>query len=71
MKKKIDLLSIVVILLLIVISATGVLSLDFSQSYEITSQYGDTVKMYGSGIYIRDSYFAALSGLYALYVCIY
>lgn len=59
MKKKKDFLSIVAISLLIVISATGVLSLDFSQSYEVVNQYGNTVKMYGSGIYARDSYFAA------------
>lgn len=59
MKKKKDILSIVIIALLIVISATGVLSLDFSKSYEITNQYGDMVKMYGNGIYAHDSYFAA------------
>jgi len=59
MEKRKDILSIIVILLLIVISATGVMSLDFSKKYEITNQYGDIVKMYGSGIYARDSYFAA------------
>lgn len=57
--RKKDVLSIVTIALLIVIAATGALSLDFSKSYEITSQYGDTVKMYGNGIYAHDSYFAA------------
>ncbi|MDD4592417.1 MAG: hypothetical protein PHG06_18610 [Parabacteroides sp.] len=59
MEKKKDILSIVIIALLIVISATGVLSLDFSKSYEITNQYGDLVKMFGNGIYAHDSYFAA------------
>lgn len=59
MKKKKDILSIVIIALLIVISATGVLSLDFSKSYEITNQYGNMIKMYGNGIYAHDSYFAA------------
>lgn len=59
MEKKKDLLSLVVIALLVVISATGVLSLDFSKSYVVTNQYGVTVKMFGSGIYARDTYFAA------------
>lgn len=60
MEKKKDILSIIVIALLIIISATGVLSLDFTKSYEVMNQYGDTVKMYGNGIYARDSYFAAV-----------
>jgi len=59
LEKKKDILSIVIIVLLIVISATGVLSLDFSRSYEVTNQFGDMVKMYGNGIYAHDSYFAA------------
>gem|GEM_PF-1254166 len=44
---------------MLIISATGVLSLDFSKSYEIINPYGDSVKMYGAGIYARDTYFAA------------
>jgi hypothetical protein len=59
MKYRKDILSIVSILLLIVISGTGVLSIDFSKSFEITNQYGDIVKMYGSGIYAHDSFFKA------------
>ena len=59
MEKEKDILSIVIIALLIVISATGVLSLDFSKSYEVANQYGDMVRMYGNGIYAHDSYFAA------------
>ncbi|HBL67666.1 MAG TPA: hypothetical protein DDZ70_03060 [Firmicutes bacterium] len=59
MEKEKDVLSIVIIALLIVISATGVLSSDFSKSYEVANQYGDMVKMYGNGIYAHDSYFAA------------
>lgn len=59
MKYRKDILSIVSILLLIVISGTGVLSIDFSKSFEVTNQYGDIVKMYGSGIYAHDSFFKA------------
>lgn len=59
MKHKKDILAIVSILLLFVISGTGVLSIDFSKSFEVTNQYGDIVKMYGSGIYAHDSFFKA------------
>jgi hypothetical protein len=54
-----DVLSIVSILLLIVISGTGVLFIDYSKFFEVTNQYGDIVKMYGSGIYAHDSFFKA------------
>lgn len=59
MKKKIDVLTIITILILIVVSVTGVLSLSFSKSYEITNQYGDIVQIYGNGIYAHDSFFKA------------
>ncbi|NLD43698.1 MAG: hypothetical protein GX657_09400, partial [Chloroflexi bacterium] len=59
MEKDQHILSIVTIALLIVVSATGVLSLDFSASYDVTNQYGETVRLFGHGIYAHDSYFAA------------
>ncbi len=59
MKKQTDVLSIITILILIIVSATGVLSLDFSKSYEVTNQYGDVVQIYGNGIYANDSFFRA------------
>ncbi|MDF2485413.1 MAG: hypothetical protein K0R46_1581 [Herbinix sp.] len=59
MKTKKDTLSLIVIVLLVIISLAGILSLDFTKSYEITNQYGNTVKMYGAGIYAHDSYMKA------------
>ena len=59
MKKKINYLDIVTIVLLCVISIAGMLSMDFTKSYEVTNQYGTIVKMFGSGIYTHDSYFKA------------
>lgn len=45
--------------LLVILSVAGILSLDFTKSYEVTNQFGDTVKMYGAGIYARDTYLKA------------
>ncbi len=57
MKKRIP--EIMIILLLITVSLCGVLSLDFSNAYSYINQYGDEVKLFGSGIYKADSYFKA------------
>jgi hypothetical protein len=80
-EKKKHILLIATIVLLIVISVTGVLSLNFSKSYKITNQYGDIVQIYGSGIYAHDSFFKApiligsdlciLFVLVPLFICIY
>jgi hypothetical protein len=59
MKAKKDILSIIIMVLLVVISVAGVLSLDFTKSYEVTNQFGDMIKMYGAGIYAYDSYLKA------------
>ncbi|NCA80827.1 MAG: hypothetical protein EOM76_11730 [Sphingobacteriia bacterium] len=52
-------LAIFTILLLAAISITGLLSFNTEHSYLITNQYGTEVKLFGSGIYARDSYFKA------------
>ena len=57
MKKKIP--ELIIILLLITVSLCGVLSLDFSNAWSYINQYGDGVKLFGSGIYKDDSYFKA------------
>lgn len=59
MTKKIDWLSILIVCLLCITSICGILSLNFNHGYDVINQYGDTVKIYGSGIYASDSYFKA------------
>lgn len=51
--------SILILALLLIITITGVSSFDTSHSREFVNQYGDTVQMWGSGIYAHDSYFKA------------
>lgn len=58
MEKGTVVLSVAVMLLLAVISATGVLS-RFPAGREIINPYGNAAKMYGKGIDARDSHFAA------------
>lgn len=55
----IDILIICIIVLSIIITATGLLSFRTDKGYEIINQYGDTVKIFGNGIYAHDSYFKA------------
>lgn len=59
MKRTRDYLSIITILLLAVTAIGGILSMDFTKSYEIVNQYGQTVQMYGAGLYQHDTYFKA------------
>ncbi|MHB8962881.1 MAG: hypothetical protein ACYC5K_06975 [Saccharofermentanales bacterium] len=54
-----DILGISTILLLMLITVTGLLSFDTANSYLATNQYGDEVRLFGSGIYAHDSYFKA------------
>lgn len=57
MKKHI--FEIAIIVLLITVSLCGIFSLDFSRATTYVNQYGDTIKLFGSGIYKADSYFKA------------
>lgn len=52
-------INILIIGLLVVITLCGILSFNRNNAYDIVNQYGDTIKMYGSGIYRHDSYFKA------------
>ena len=58
-KKIFELMNVLTILLVAVVTVTGVLSFSTSHSYEVTNQYGDSVKMWGYGIYKNDSFFKA------------
>lgn len=58
-KNQIDYLSIALITLLCICSVFGVLSIDFTKSFDVVNQYCHTVKVYGNGIYAADSYFKA------------
>lgn len=59
MKNRINYMAALTIILLIIVSLAGVLSINFSSSYEAINQYGELIKMYGYGIYAHDSYFKA------------
>ena len=62
MKKKlmvIDVLVICIISVLIIITVVGIGSFNIDKSYIISNQYGNDVKIFGSGIYAHDSYFKA------------
>ncbi len=59
MTKRRDYLTLITIALMIMTSMSGILSIDFTRSYEIVNQYGHVVEMYGYGIYAFDTYFQA------------
>lgn len=47
------------IALLAVVTVCGVCSFSTAQTSEIVNQYGDTVKIWGAGVYAHDSFFKA------------
>ena len=55
----IHILSAAAAVLLFIVTLSGVLSWDGSKTYDVVNQYGETVKMWGSGIYAHDSFFKA------------
>ncbi len=57
MQKGRDIIAIITIILLAISGIAGIMSFDFSHSYEFVNQYGHTVKMYGYGVYAFDTYF--------------
>ena len=52
-------LNILAILLILITTIMGICSFHTSHSYEFVNQYGDSIKMWGAGIYAHDSYFKA------------
>ena len=52
-------LNILIIILLLIITIISICSFNTSHSYEFVNQYGDSIQMWGAGIYAHDSYFKA------------
>jgi hypothetical protein len=57
--KSLHLLTLLIIVLSIITSAVGLLYTTGGKTYDFVNQYGDTVKIYGDGLYAHDSYFMA------------
>ena len=57
--RSIHTLSFTAAVLLAIITLSGAFSLDTSKAFDTVNQYGETIRMWGSGIYARDSYFKA------------
>ncbi len=52
-------LNLIIIFLLMIVTICGICSFNTGYSYEVINQYGDTVRMWGTGLYSHDSYFMA------------
>jgi hypothetical protein len=59
MNKVLHFLSVFIIVFAIIASGLGLFYETDGQSFDFVNQYGDTIKIYGNGIYKNDSYFMA------------
>ncbi len=59
MERRKDYLAIITMILMLITGVAGIMSIDFTRSYEVVNQYGHTVQMYGYGIYAYDTFFSA------------
>jgi hypothetical protein len=59
MNKALHLLSVFIIVFALIASGLGLFYTTEGQSFDFVNQYGDTIKIYGNGIYKSDSYFMA------------
>ena len=57
--KALIVLNKVIIILVLVVTITGILSFDPEQSYYAMNQYGESIRIWGTGIYSHDSFFKA------------
>lgn len=57
--KSLHLVTLLIIVLSIMTSSIGLLYTTGGKAYDFVNQYGDTVKIYGDGLYAHDSYFMA------------
>lgn len=58
-QKSLHIITLLIIVLGSLTSAIGLLYKTGGKAFNFVNQYGDTVKMYGDGLYARDSYFVA------------
>lgn len=52
-------LNTLILLLTIIVTICGICSFNTANAYNTTNQYGEIIKMWGTGIYAHDSYFKA------------
>lgn len=57
--RSLHLVTLLIIVFSLITSLTGLLYSTGGKAYNFVNQYGDTVKIYGDGLYAHDSYFAA------------
>ena len=57
--KKSVFIDVLIILLLLIITLCGVTSFNAKNAYEAVNQYGEVIKIWGSGLYAHDSFFKA------------
>ena len=57
--KSLHIITFIIIILSFLTSSIGLLYTTNGKSFDFVNQYGDTVKIYGDGIYAHDSYFMA------------
>ena len=57
--KSLHLVTLLIIIFSIITSSMGLLYKTGGKAYDFANQYGDTVKIYGDGLYAHDSYFMA------------
>jgi len=58
--KSLHIVTCIIIILGIITSSIGLLYTTGGKAFDFVNQYGDIVKIYGDGLYARDSYFMAL-----------
>lgn len=56
---ELNFLNFITVILLLIVTICGIGSFDTTHSYEIINQYGDSVEIWGTGIYTHDSFFKA------------
>lgn len=66
-------LNILILILILTVTICGVCSFKTTQSYYAINQYGESIRMWGAGIYTHDSYFKApifIGSDFTILVCI-